>query len=141
MGAMLIYAEETLDDEELESGTLKKSSVGDVITGAFKKAKVTIVEPAAENDSDMDDDVPMQDMESDKTYTNLYDKDEKVMKECQDEAMGDWEEMPATLQKKRKKKEFTEETAKNSWQRHYIVIPGDRQNPLLLLIWLPSPKS
>jgi hypothetical protein len=64
MGAMLIYAEETLDDEELESGKLKKSSVGDVITGAFKKARVTIEEPAAANDSDMDDDVPMQDMES-----------------------------------------------------------------------------
>ena len=94
MGAMLIYAEETLEDEELESGKLKKASVGDVITGAFKKAKVTIVEPAAENDSDMDDDVPMQDMESDETYTNLYDKDEAVMQECQDEAIGDWEEMP-----------------------------------------------
>ena len=39
MGAMLIYAEEALDDEELESGKLKKANVGDVIIGAFKKAK------------------------------------------------------------------------------------------------------
>ena len=58
----------------------------------------------------------MQDMESDETYTNLYDKDETVMKECQDEAMGDWEEMPPALQKARKKKEFTEETAKKYWK-------------------------
>jgi hypothetical protein len=60
----------------------------------------------------MDEDVAMQDMESDEVYTSLYDKDETVMKECQDEAMGDWEEMAPTLQKTRKKKEFTEETAK-----------------------------
>jgi hypothetical protein len=55
-------------------------------------------------------------MESDETYTNLYDKDEKVMQECQDEAMGDWEGMPSTLQKTRKKKEFTDETAKKYWK-------------------------
>jgi hypothetical protein len=97
MGAMLIYA---------ESGKLKKATVGGVITGAFKKAKVAIAEPAAANDSDMDEDVTMQDMESDEVYTNLYDKDEAVMKECQDEAMGDWEEMPPALQKARKKEDL-----------------------------------
>jgi hypothetical protein len=60
MGAMLIYAEEALDDVELESGKLKKENVGDVIIGAFKKAKlVTIVEPAEATGSDMDDDVTM----------------------------------------------------------------------------------
>ena len=62
MGAMLIYAEEALDDGEIESEKLKKATVGDVITGAFKKAKVTIVEPAAASESDMDDDVAMQDV-------------------------------------------------------------------------------
>jgi hypothetical protein len=30
--------------------------------------------------------------------------------------MGDWEEMPPTLQKARKKKAFTEETAKKYWK-------------------------
>ena len=39
-----------------------------------------------------------------------------VMKEFQDEAMGDWEEVPPTPQKTRKKKEFTEETAKKYWE-------------------------
>jgi hypothetical protein len=106
MGAMLIYAEEALDDGEIESEKLKKATVGDVITGAFKKAKVTIAEPAEANEPDMDEDVAMQDMESDEAYTNLYDKDEAVMEECQDEAMGDWEEMPPTLQKARKKKDL-----------------------------------
>jgi hypothetical protein len=82
MGAMLIYAEEALGDGEIESGKLKKATVGDVITGAFKKAKVTIAEPAEAHDSDMDEDVAMQDMESDEAYTHLHDKDEVVMKEC-----------------------------------------------------------
>ena len=38
------------------------------------------------------------------------------MKEFQDEAMGDWEEVPPAPQKTRKKKEFTEETAKKYWE-------------------------
>jgi hypothetical protein len=95
-----------VDDGEIESGKLKKATAGGVITGAFKKAKVTIAEPAEAHDPDMDEDVAMQDMESDEVYTNLYDKDEAVTIECQDEAMGDWEEMPPTPQKARKKKEI-----------------------------------
>ena len=83
------------------------------------------------DDSDMDDDVPMQDMESDETYTNLYDKDEKVMQECQDEAMGDWEGMPATLQKTRKKKEFTEETAKKYWKMRAAEFVREKRASVL----------
>ena len=55
-------------------------------------------------------------MESDEAHTNLYDKDEAVMKEFQDKAMSDWEEMPTKLKQARKKKEFTEETAKKYWE-------------------------
>jgi hypothetical protein len=61
MGAVLLYAEEALVDEEIESGKLKKATVGGVITGAFKKVKVTIAEPAEATESDMDEDVTMQD--------------------------------------------------------------------------------
>ena len=68
------------------------------------------------NDSDMDDDVTMQDMELDEIHTNLYDTDEAVMKECQDKAMTDWEDMPTKPKQARKKKEFTEETAKKYWK-------------------------
>jgi hypothetical protein len=42
-------------------------------------------------------------MESDEAHTNLYDKDEAVMKEFQDEAMSDWEEMPTKLKQARKR--------------------------------------
>jgi hypothetical protein len=38
------------------------------------------------------------------------------MKECQDKAMTDWEDMPTKPKQARKKKEFTEETAKKYWK-------------------------
>jgi hypothetical protein len=58
----------------------------------------------------------MQEMESDETCTQQYDTDSSVMKECQDEAMADWEDIPTELKQARKKKEFTEETAKKYWK-------------------------
>jgi hypothetical protein len=111
---MLIYAEEALDDGEIESGKLKKATVGDVITGAFKKAKVTIAEPAEANESDMDEDVTMQDMESDEAYTNIYDKDEAVMKECQDEAMSDWERCPPSSSRPGRKRSLPRRRQRNT---------------------------
>jgi hypothetical protein len=58
----------------------------DKLNRAVKKTKASIAEPVDTTESDMDEDVCMQDMESDEAYTSLYDKDEAVMKECQDEA-------------------------------------------------------
>jgi hypothetical protein len=104
-----IYEEEALDAEELASGKLKKATMEDKLNRAVKKTRASIAEPVATIESDMDEDVCMQDMESDGAYTSLYDKDETVME--------DWEEMPPpALQKARKKKEFTEETAKKYWK-------------------------
>ena len=49
------------------------------------------------------------------------------MKEFQDEAMGDWEEVPPTPQKTRKKKEFTEETAKKYWEMRTADFAGEKR--------------
>jgi hypothetical protein len=81
-----IYEEEALDAEELASGKLKKATMEDKLNRAVKKTRASIAEPVATIESDMDEDVCMQDMESDGAYTSLYDKDETVME--------DWEEMP-----------------------------------------------
>ena len=49
------------------------------------------------------------------------------MKEFQDEAMGDWEEVPPTPQKTRKKKEFTEETAKKYREMRTADFAGEKR--------------
>jgi hypothetical protein len=90
-----IYGDETLDEEELASGKLKKATVEDQLNRAVKKTKASIAEPEDTSANDKDnDDVRMQDMGSDAAYTQQYDTDSAVMKECQDEAMADWEDMP-----------------------------------------------
>jgi hypothetical protein len=66
------YEEETLDAEELVSGKLKKATMEDQLNRAVKKTRVSIAEPVETNSSDKDDDVCMQDMESDEAYTPTY---------------------------------------------------------------------
>jgi hypothetical protein len=100
----VIYEEETLDEEELKSGKLKKATAEDQLNRAVKKTRVSIAEPEDTSANDKDNDVCMQDMESGGAYTQQYDTDSAVMKECQDEAMADWEDMPTELKQARQKR-------------------------------------
>jgi hypothetical protein len=54
-----IYEEETLDEEELASGKLKKATVEDQLNRAIKKTKVSIAEPEDTSANDKDNDVRM----------------------------------------------------------------------------------
>jgi hypothetical protein len=100
----VIYEEETLDEEELKSGKLEKATAEDQLNRAVKKTRASIAEPEDTSANDKDNDVCMQDMESGGAYTQQYDTDSAVMKECQDEAMADWEDMPTELKQARQKR-------------------------------------
>jgi hypothetical protein len=52
-----IYEEETLDEEEIKSGKLKKATVEDRLNRAVKETRVSIAEPEETNAADKDNDV------------------------------------------------------------------------------------
>jgi hypothetical protein len=54
--------------------------------------------------------------ESDAVYTGQFNTDKTQLKECEDEAMEDWDDLPEKLKKTKKKAEFVDETAKKYWK-------------------------
>jgi hypothetical protein len=89
-----------------------------MLNRAVKKTKVSMAEPEEQNTNagNENNDVRMQEMESDGSYTRQFDTDSVRMKACEDEVMEDWENMSTALKQARHKKEFCDETAKKYWK-------------------------